>query len=226
LGDEEMLSDSQIILRLVLAALLSGLIGFEREIHGRAAGFRTHILVSVGATLLTMTSIYIAEIYQGIAQADPSRIAAQIVTGVGFLGAGTILRFRASIRGLTTAASLWTVAGVGLAIGCGFYQGAMVTTVIVLVALLFFSYLERKMVRKDWYKTLSVRAITGFEVLTEIRKVLSDYRVEIRDLEITKPEEGEILNLEMDLKLLTVRHDDQIISDIMRIKGVKGAGWK
>ena len=144
-----MLTDSQIILRLVLAAVLSGLVGFEREMHGRAAGFRTHILVCVGATLITMVSMYLAEIYQGIATVDPSRIAAQIVTGVGFLGAGTILRSKASVKGLTTAASLWTVAGIGLALGCGFYQGALATTAIVLIVLFLFSYLGRSIGKKD-----------------------------------------------------------------------------
>lgn len=221
-----MLSDSQIIWRLILAAVLSGLVGFERETHGRAAGFRTHILVCVGAALITMVSMYMAEIYQGIAQADPGRIAAQIVTGVGFLGAGTILRFRASVRGLTTAASLWTAAGIGMATGCGFFQGAMFATVVVLVCLLFFNYLEWKVIRKDWYRTLSAQTTGGAKVLAEIRKVLSDYKVEISDLEITKPERGEGVLLGMDLKLLTDKYDDQIVSDIMRIKGVKQAGWK
>ena len=221
-----MLTDSQIILRLLLAAVLSGLVGFEREAHGRAAGFRTHILVCVGAALITMVSMYMADIYQGIAQVDPSRIAAQIVTGVGFLGAGTILRFRASVRGLTTAASLWTAAGIGMATGCGFFQGAMFATVVVLVCLLFFSYLEWKVIRKDWYRTFSAQTTGDARVLTEIRKILSDYRVEIRDLEIINPERGEGVLLEMDLKLLTDKYDDQIVSDVMRVKGVKQAGWK
>ncbi len=221
-----MLTDSQIVWRLLLAAVLSGLVGFEREIHGRAAGFRTHILVCVGAALITMVSMYMAEIYQGIAQADPGRIAAQIVTGVGFLGAGTILRFRASVRGLTTAASLWTVAGVGLATGCGFFAGAMFTTALVLVSLLFFSYLEWKVIRKDWYRTFSAHTTGGSSTLAEIRKILSDYKVEISDLKVTRPEKGEGVILGMDLKLLTDKYDDQIISDIMRLKGVKQAGWK
>ena len=221
-----MLSDSQIIWRLILAAVLSGLVGFERETHGRAAGFRTHILVCVGAALITMVSMYITNIYQGTAQADPSRIAAQIVTGVGFLGAGTILRFRASVRGLTTAASLWTAAGIGMATGCGFFAGAMFATALVLVCLLFFNYLEWKVIRKDWYRTLSAQTSGGSRVLAEIRKILFDYKVEIRDLEIIEPERGEGVLLEMDLKLLTDKHDGQIISDVMRIKGVKKAGWK
>lgn len=131
-----MLSDIQVILRLVLGAVLGGLVGFEREKHNkRIAGFRTHILVCVGSTLIMLTSLYIFNIYSGNAVVDPARIAAGVVTGIGFLGAGTIIRSRASVTGLTTAASLWTVSGIGLAVGCGFYIAGVVTTVIVLAAL-------------------------------------------------------------------------------------------
>ena len=114
-----MVSQFEMIARLFLAAILSGLVGYEREIHGRLAGFRTHILVCVGSTLIMLTSMYIFEIYRGLATPDPARIAAQVVSGIGFLGAGTIIRFKASVRGLTTAASLWTIAGIGLAVGSG-----------------------------------------------------------------------------------------------------------
>ncbi len=102
----------------------------------------------------------------------------------------------------------------------------MFTTALVLVCLLFFNYLEWKIIRKDWYRTLSAQTTGGSEALTEIRKVLSDYRVEIRDLEIIKPEKGEGVLVEMDLKLLSDKYDDQIVSDVMRVKGVKQAGWK
>ncbi len=131
-----MISDMQVILRLLLGAALGGLVGFEREKHNkRIAGFRTHILVCVGSTLIMLTSIYIFNVYSGNAVVDPARIAAGVVTGIGFLGAGTIIRSRASVTGLTTAASLWTVSGIGLAVGCGFYIAGVVTTVIVLAAL-------------------------------------------------------------------------------------------
>jgi len=136
-----MLTDAQVIWRLFLAALLGGVIGFEREKHNKSiAGFRTHILVSIGSSLIMLVSIYIFQVYAGKATVDPSRIAAGVVTGIGFLGAGTIIRSGESVRGLTTAASLWTVSGIGLAIGCGFYIAGWATAVIALTTL----YLLRK----------------------------------------------------------------------------------
>ncbi|MBI2871512.1 MAG: MgtC/SapB family protein [Candidatus Omnitrophica bacterium] len=137
------MNELTILCRLLLAAIFGGLIGLERELHGRAAGLRTHILVCIGSALLMLISIELARQWQGSAP-DPARIAAQVVTGIGFLGAGTIIRERAGIRGLTTAASIWTIAAVGLAIGMGFYFAALVTTAIALVALHFFSRLERR----------------------------------------------------------------------------------
>jgi len=131
-----------IFIKLIMATLLSGLIGFEREYYGKAAGFRTHILVCLGSTLMMLTSIYMAEVYRGIGPVDPTRIAGQVVTGMGFLGAGTILRSGANVKGLTTAASLWAVAGIGLAIGCGFYFAAFATTGLVFITLVIFSKME------------------------------------------------------------------------------------
>src|SRR3989338_4116236 len=142
-----MVSQFEMIARLFLAAILSGLVGYEREIHGRLAGFRTHILVCVGSTLIMLTSMYIFEIYRGLATPDPARIAAQVVSGIGFLGAGTIIRFKASVRDLTTAASLCTIAGIGLAVGSGLYVPAAVTTVIVLATLFFLNIFEKSLIR-------------------------------------------------------------------------------
>lgn len=137
-----MIGHYQIAARLILATFLGGLIGFERESRGRAAGFRTHILVCVASSLMMLTSMYMFELYKGLAQVDPSRIAAQVITGIGFLGAGTILRAGATVQGLTTAASLWAVAGIGLAIGCGFYFASFVTTLLVFITLVMFSRME------------------------------------------------------------------------------------
>jgi len=142
----EMLGNAQIFLRLLVGALLGGLVGFERERHNRKiAGFRTHILVCVGSTLIMLTSLYIFDLYGTRAPVDPARIAAGVITGIGFLGAGTIIRSNVSVTGLTTAASLWTVSGVGLAVGCGFYTAAYATTIIVMAAL----YLLRKIPIED-----------------------------------------------------------------------------
>ncbi len=131
-----------IVLRLVLSTLLSGIIGFERGLRGRAAGLRTHILVGIGATLLVMTGVYGVE-NLGYA-ADPMRLAAQVVSGIGFLGAGTILvRGKSMVMGLTTAAGLWSTAAIGIAIGVGFYGGAVITAVIAFCTFVFLTTFER-----------------------------------------------------------------------------------
>ncbi len=127
------------LLRLALAATLGGLIGVERELREREAGLRTHLLVALGSALFTIVGAYgfhsFLESGQSVVRADPTRIAAQIVTGIGFLGAGAIIRQGLSIRGLTTAATLWVVAAVGLAAGAGYYSAAVSTTGLVLIAL-------------------------------------------------------------------------------------------
>lgn len=129
----------------MLAAALGGLIGFERELSDQPAGFRTHMLVSLGAALFTLAGAYGVEGFfddaPGRIRFDPTRVAAQIVTGIGFLGAGAIIQQGFSVRGLTTAASLWVTAAVGLSIGLGYYWGAVVTAVFTVVAL----YLLKRM---------------------------------------------------------------------------------
>jgi len=136
------MSDKEIIIRLVLSVILSGLIGLERQLHRRTAGLRTHILVCLGSSLIMLTSLYIFDIYKNKVPLDPARIAAGVITGIGFLGAGAIIREREGVRGLTTAASLWVSAAIGLAVGCGFYSAALVTTVLTLGVLLFLRYAE------------------------------------------------------------------------------------
>ena len=128
-----------VLLRLVVAAALGGAIGLERELRDREAGLRTHLLVSVGAALFTMVSAYAWTDWQfsqrdGLVF-DPTRIAAQVVTGIGFLGAGAIIRQGLSVKGLTTAATLWVVAAIGMATGAGYYSAAVLGTAIVLVSL-------------------------------------------------------------------------------------------
>lgn len=144
-----MVTDSQVILRLILSVFLSSLVGLERQIHRRAAGLRTHILVCLGSCLIMLTSLYVFDIYKDKAPLDPARIAAGVITGIGFLGAGTIIREREGIRGLTTAASLWLVAGVGLAVGIGFYLAGVISTILALFVLFFLRYIEEKIFIKE-----------------------------------------------------------------------------
>ena len=137
--DLSLATQLDLALRLTVGLVLGAIIGFERELHRQPAGFRTHSLVSLGAALFTVVSAF------GFSGdlADPTRIAAQIVSGIGFIGAGTILQYRGHIRGLTTAASLWSVAAIGTAAGAGLYVVAVVGTLLILVILSLLDNLER-----------------------------------------------------------------------------------
>jgi putative Mg2+ transporter-C (MgtC) family protein len=136
-------SDVQILGRLFMSVVLSGIIGLEREMRGRSAGMRTHILVGMSSCLLMVLSVFVAQSFGEPYVFDPGRIAAGVVTGIGFLGAGTIIRFGESVKGLTTAASLWAVAALGLAVGVGFYTAAYASTALILITLLVLSKVER-----------------------------------------------------------------------------------
>lgn len=131
--DLQILTNTKIILRLAISAIIGGVIGFEREKNHQAAGLRTNMLVAIGSCLIMLLSIKMHELYG----ADPARIAAQVISGIGFLGAGTIITNTGnnSVHGLTTAATLWVNSGIGLAIGAGLYFGGIVTGVIVLIVL-------------------------------------------------------------------------------------------
>jgi putative Mg2+ transporter-C (MgtC) family protein len=151
----------EVILKIFLAFIVGGLIGFEREKHGREAGFRTHILVTIGSTLIMMVSLYVSQYYQGDAQlslirADPGRIASMAITGIGFLGAGVIIQSGNVVRGLTTAASLWLVCAMGLCIGCGFYFPVAVSLILALFSLSVLYFFEDK-IKKVHYSTITIQ---------------------------------------------------------------------
>ncbi|MDD4938779.1 MAG: MgtC/SapB family protein [Candidatus Omnitrophica bacterium] len=137
------MGDIEIIVRMTLSLVLSGSIGLERQLHRRTAGLRTHILVALGSCLIMLTSLYIFDIYKNEVPLDPARIAAGVITGIGFLGAGAIIQEREGVKGLTTAASLWVVAAIGLAAGCGFYKAAIFATILALITLFLLRYIER-----------------------------------------------------------------------------------
>ncbi|MFH1778241.1 MAG: MgtC/SapB family protein [Candidatus Omnitrophota bacterium] len=220
-----MLTDNMVILRLVLSAVLGGIIGLEREMHGRAAGWRTHILVCVGSCLIMLVSFYITfTLGSQFARIDPTRIAAQVVSGIGFLGAGTIIRFRASVKGLTTAASLWAAAGIGLAVGCGFYQAALTATVLVLIALLF-TRVEHYMLKRDYFCVLHVHAEGKIYILSEIRKILRKNQAEIVDFEVNREHGDKEVDIEIEIKIMNTSLQDTIINRITNIEGVTEAKW-
>ncbi|MBR5346807.1 MAG: MgtC/SapB family protein [Deltaproteobacteria bacterium] len=197
--------------RLVLAALLGGLIGLEREYHGRAAGFRTHLLVSLGACLMVLLSEAYALKYAAgtVNSLDPTRIAGQIVTGIGFIGAGTIMREGLSIRGLTTAACLWVAAGLGMAVAAGLYFLSIFTTLVALVALGVLKHLEAR-VRRGSYRMLSITCRSGNDVLPLLEQHLRSRNVTISDFSV----EYDMENRESRFDF-TIHPADRLVLDIV-----------
>jgi len=142
-----MLTLWETIKRIICAFILGAVIGLEREKKGRSAGLRTHILVCMGSCLIMLVSLYMYELFKDKATLDPARIAAGVVTGIGFLGAGTIIRSQEGIRGLTTAASIWISSAIGLAVGCGFYEVALFSTFLAFLTLAFLKKIEKRLER-------------------------------------------------------------------------------
>lgn len=220
-----------IFLRLSLALLLGGLIGFEREWHNHPAGFRTHILVSIGSTLMMLISIYGFSdfVVYGNINFDPSRIAAQVITGIGFLGAGTILRQGYNVTGLTTAASLWVVAGIGLAVGAGFYFGAILTTLFVLISLAAFAKIDPYIVKKRQLVDLRVCVVDSPGKLGEIATKLGNRKINVKGININEEEQDNegrpVASINFLLRLQ--KYDDimVIVDEINQISGVKEVSY-
>ena len=177
-------ADIQMAGRLCLAGLLGGLVGLEREMHSQPAGLRTHMIVSLGACLIMLVSIHMSELSPG--KSDPARIAAQVVAGVGFLGAGAIMRSGLSVRGLTTAACLWTVAAIGLAVGCGYWRAAVVTTVLTLVATVVFQKFERKLSMGKMVRRFVVHAKDSSTLVSKIEEIMARSGIGVREVDLQR----------------------------------------
>lgn len=190
--------DWDYIIRLLLAAVLGGVIGLEREYHAKEAGFRTHVLVAVGSALFMLISQYGFDAFLGVKSVsfDPSRIASQVVTGIGFIGAGTIIFQKKFIRGLTTAAGIWVTGAIGLACGCGMYFIAAVTTAIVIIVLSTINYFLKKLT----FRYISI--VFSCSEQTQIEKILNNLKTDniiIRECSIEK-QSNYIVSLEIRTK--------------------------
>jgi putative Mg2+ transporter-C (MgtC) family protein len=215
------------LLRLALAAVLGGLIGVERELREREAGLRTHLLVAVGSALFTIVGAYGFHSFlasgQAVVRADPTRIAAQIVTGIGFLGAGAIIRQGFSVRGLTTAATLWVVAAVGLAAGAGYYSGAVITTAVVLVALWPLRLLAYRMLRR--FRAEDGRLLVELPAGSPPGQVLDEIeRAGARLTAMEVSQEGDRRRLELDVVLprtVAAPHLVAVLADVPDVADVR-----
>ena len=187
-----------VAIRLGLAMIIGGTIGIERGKQGRAAGMRTHILVCLGATLATMIGFYSSKVldYSG----DPLRIAAQVVSGIGFLGVGTILiKGRFQITGLTTAAGLWCAGAVGLALGAGFYEGALITFICAMITITVISRLESRLNRKYRRFGMYIEIKSDADVRRTIDILHRKWRVS--DMQITAPRSGKSGNVGVEVNV-------------------------
>lgn len=206
--------------RMALAMVCGGVIGFEREFKRRSAGFRTHILICLGASMTTLTSQYLC-LYMNYFT-DMGRLGAQVVAGIGFIGAGTIIVSRGSrVKGLTTAAGLWTSAIIGLALGCGFYEGAIITTAAVLLAELVFSKWEYHLMESSPEINLYME-YTNKDCLEKVLKLCRDREIKVLDMEITRATGSEhynacaIFSLRLNKKVRT----EKLLVDVKATEGV------
>ncbi|NLK86791.1 MAG: MgtC/SapB family protein [Clostridiaceae bacterium] len=207
------------ILRLMLAAALGGFIGYEREHTNRPAGFRTHILVCVGAALVMIVSQYLVYQFPGYT-VDPSRLGAQVISGIGFLGAGTIIRDGFNVRGLTTAASLWAVSCVGIAVGSGFYIGAVTATVFVFLTLITLKKAEKRFSRRNRYRVFIVEADNVSGLIGQVSDVMEGQKIDIKNIQLYKSKDNDQM-IKLLVKLPGRTMDLQTLSDLQSLEGVK-----
>ncbi len=206
-----------ISLRMLAAAALGAGLGLEREIHGHPAGMRTHMLVTLGSAIFTVLSIYGFQI-AGTAQSDPSRIAAQVVTGIGFLGAGAIAKYGPNIRGLTTAGSLWVAASVGIAAGAGAYFVAIVGALIAVVALWPLHILVQRL-ELARARTLRVRLrLKRLDAFAQVSQILLSRHIAIGSIQSEKSRRGHIMDVE--LKIAGSESGHTFLAEIEAIPGV------
>lgn len=210
------------VFKLLLCMIAGGLIGLNRQWHKEAAGFRTHILICVGSGLLMILSVYIPQTYMDLKNGDPGRIAAQVVVGIGFLGAGAIIRLGNNVKGLTTAASIWLISAIGLTIGAGLYVISFITIAIAMFTLIVLEQFEKKFFPKEIIKTLSV----GFENhhlnSEHIKQILSKRHVEYQLFDINASSGADNSNeLKFMIKIPEKADIGEFINTLQLIKGVK-----
>lgn len=215
---------ADLAVRMLVAAVLGAAIGLEREVHEHPAGMRTHLLVSLGSAIFTVLSIFgFAGIETGgsaLAPVDPTRIAAQVVSGIGFLGAGAILKYGTSIRGLTTAASLWTTAAIGMAAGAGEWLIAVVGTAIVVFSLWPLNALIARLYRPGSHSIRLRIEVGRLEALGDVSRLLADRRIELAGINSQRVGKGRY-EVELELRLPASARPPDIIGAITAIPDVE-----
>ncbi len=202
------LTSTTAIFRIFLSLVLGSLVGIERKRKGQMAGLRTFSLISMGACIAMMLSIYVCQETVGLLRGDPSRIAAQVISGIGFLGAGTIIQMKGSVRGLTTAAGIWIIATVGMAVGCGLYLVSVVATVLVLVVLTILEQIEHRVNVGNEARTIRLKVKGIVKSIKQYEDVLEKYNIHLSRVYVEYDYEADTTRL--NLLILIREHSDFI----------------
>lgn len=217
--------------QLLIAALLGGAIGFERETHGQAAGVRTNILICVGSCLLMILSLHMEEIFRHLnvestVRLDPGRIASYAIASMGFLGAGAIIKGRGSVRGLTTAAGLWLVTGIGLTVGAGLMFPAVASTLISLVVLYGLRRLK-PLVSRDIYTILTLRFSDNSNALDDVIKIFADFpEITIQFINAFQNIEAQVTTYRLRLESKELMNRNTITEKLFHVRGLEELSWE
>jgi putative Mg2+ transporter-C (MgtC) family protein len=217
-----MITEVQIILRVLVGAALGAAVGLERERQDQPAGLRTHIILVIGATLAMVLSVNLGYLFaRPGTPADPARLAAQVISGIGFLGAGAILRYGFNVKGLTTATSLWTMAIVGMTVGAGYYLIAVGTTALMLLVLTLLNVIEKRFVRTSLSRFITIEANYKKGLVKSIRHVVQDFSDEVLSFTIQKNIKAKRLRIHVVARIPRKQKLDDLIDEISDIDGVR-----
>ena len=222
--EQTFVDEKLITFRLVLSRVLGGLIGLERESRRQQAGLRTHILICLGSTILMLLSIYIPQTFRDFQNGDPGRIAAQVISGIGFLGGGAIFKLGSNVRGLTTAATIWAVAAVGLTVGAGLYTGAAIATALILFVLIILDRLENKFFPEVHLKILNVYFNRDKVETDEIFEILKRFKIDIKSINIIQSSDKKGIHIKLyihvpvKLELQKLYHELNVIDQVSQIE--------
>ncbi len=217
-----MITEKDIVIRLVIGAVLGALIGLERERHSQPAGLRTHMILSIGCTLAMCLSIDLAMQYRNIApNGDPARLAAQVISGIGFLGAGAILKLGTNIKGLTTATSLWTVAIISLAVGAGHFFSGIFSTALLLTILTIIDFLEKRYLTGVVTRDITLKCQDRENLVNEVKNTLTDMKMVIKSICVEKNLETNDIDIDIIVRAPEKQNMDEIIEKLSSTKDIK-----
>jgi putative Mg2+ transporter-C (MgtC) family protein len=217
-----MISETQIILRVLVGAILGAAVGYERERQDQPAGLRTHMILVIGSTLAMVLSVNLGYLFaRPGTPADPARLAAQVISGIGFLGAGAILRYGFTVKGLTTATSLWTMAIVGMTVGAGYYLIGVVTTGLMLVVLTLLNILENRFVRTTIQRFLSIEASYKKGVVKNVRHIIEEFSDSVASFNIQKSIKDKRMRIQIVARISREKKLEDLIDALSDIHGVR-----